>query len=68
DLVMGRMQLPLSSNNEKIRIENVAINNLQLERARLIKFLLYHDKIDDLLISWSKKIHQMALDSVPTKK
>ncbi|CAG8799034.1 19342_t:CDS:2 [Gigaspora margarita] len=65
---MGWMQLPLSSDNKKIRIENTAINYLQLERARLIEYLLYHDKIDNLLISWSKKIYKIALDSVPTKK
>ncbi|CAG8806588.1 31182_t:CDS:2, partial [Gigaspora margarita] len=40
----------------------------QLERVHLIEYLLYHDSVDDLLIFWSKKIQQMALDSVPTKK
>ncbi|CAG8808740.1 14973_t:CDS:2, partial [Racocetra persica] len=41
NLVMERLQLPLSSDNENIK---------------------------DLLITWSKNIHQMALDSVLLKK
>ncbi|CAG8813761.1 2588_t:CDS:2, partial [Dentiscutata erythropus] len=39
-----------------------------LERVHLIEYLLYYDSVDNLLISWSKKIQQMVLDSVPTKK
>jgi len=60
--------LSLFLKNENIRAENIAINHFQLERARLIEYLLYHNGVDDLLISWSEKIRQMALDSVPTKK
>ena len=62
------MQLPLSSNNESIRIENKTINCLQLERVRLIEWLLYKDGVKNLLVTWSKNIRQMALDSVPQKK
>ena len=68
DLVMGRMQLPLSSNNESIRIENKTINCLQLERLQLIEWLLYKNSVEDLLLTWSNNIHQMALDSVLQKK
>ena len=68
DLVMGQIQLPMSSNHENIRIENATINHLQLERAWLIKHLLYLRSVDNLLVIWSKIIHRMALDSVLTKK
>jgi len=68
DLAMGRIKLPSSSNNENVRMENATINRLQLERVWLIEHLLYSHRVDNLLITWSRKIHQMALDSVSAKK
>ncbi|CAG8712038.1 1050_t:CDS:2, partial [Acaulospora morrowiae] len=63
NLIMKQIQLSTSSNNENIRIENATINHLQHERAWLIEYLLYLHGVDDLLITWSKIIHRMALDS-----
>ncbi|CAG8820056.1 1102_t:CDS:2, partial [Racocetra persica] len=53
DLIMGQIQLPLTSNNEHIKTENMTINDLQFERV----------DVEDLLMTWSKNIHQMAFDS-----
>ncbi|CAG8817202.1 21070_t:CDS:2, partial [Dentiscutata erythropus] len=49
-------------------VENANINCLQLERAQLIEWLLYQNGVEDLLVTWSKNIRQMALDSIPLKK
>ncbi|CAG8766935.1 27683_t:CDS:2, partial [Dentiscutata erythropus] len=68
DLIMRHIFLSLSSTNENIKVENTTINNLQLQRTQLIEYMLYYDDIDSLLVSWSKKICQLVLDSVPEKK
>lgn len=65
---MGRIRLPLSSNNENVRTENATINCLQFERVQLIESLLYKDGVEDFLVTLSKNIRQIALDSVPLKK
>src|SRR5438094_700787 len=67
NLVMGQIQLP-PSNHENIKIDNATINHLQCERTWLIEHLLYLHSVDNLLVTWSNNICQMALDSVPTTK
>ena len=64
---MGRIQLP-PSNHENIKIENATINHLQRERTWLTEHLLYLHSVDNLLVTWSNNIRQIALDTVPTTK
>ncbi|CAG8722031.1 34524_t:CDS:1, partial [Gigaspora margarita] len=63
-----QIQLPLFSSNKNIKIDNKTINCLQLERLQLIEWLLYKNSVEDLLLTWSNNIRQIALDSVPLKK
>ncbi|CAG8532417.1 12719_t:CDS:2 [Cetraspora pellucida] len=56
----------LSTLSQKIFQE--LLNDNLLERARLIEWLLYQNGVENLLVTWSKNICQMALDSVSLKK
>ncbi|CAG8636940.1 15848_t:CDS:10, partial [Dentiscutata erythropus] len=56
-------------NRYKIQIEMLSTFSYQIFQELLNDdLLLYKDGIENLLVTWSKNIHQMALDSVPQKK
>jgi len=67
DLIMGRIKIPLQSNNEHVDQENHKICLLQNERHNLIISILYQDSIDQLLQKWQSIVKEMACKAIPKK-
>src|SRR5436853_1436618 len=68
NLIMGNIEIPLESCNEKVNQKNHRIFHLQNERKSLIETILYQDSVDKLLQEWQNIIKKIALKAVPKKK
>jgi hypothetical protein len=65
---MGKIKIPLKSNNENVDQENHRTCQLQKERQDLIEAIFYQDSIDKLLQKWQDIIKKITFEAISKKK